>query len=80
MTVHKGEAWVEVKPMEQPRMPKLVRIEYHVGGRWSMTVDGVEFPYYVAEGVEVSIDESCPSVALRLLAERVEVVHGMADE
>lgn len=70
-----------------PELAKLIRLS-QCANDWSMTVDGEEFPWYVAPGVSInplgiSTDASttdCPAVVLTLLAERVEVVHDLDSE
>ena len=57
-------------------MPQLIRIE-RVGRKFSFTVDGEEFPYYIRDDdLEVSVAQlRGGSVRLTLLAERVELIN-----
>jgi hypothetical protein len=57
------------------KLANLVRVERH-GSRTSLTIDGDEFPWFIAEGgVTVTpMTGEMPSVMIQLVADRVEVI------
>lgn len=60
-----------------PEFAKQVKIE-RVGKDASITIDGDEFPWYIAEnGIVVEPGGEMPSVTIKLLAEDVKVSHSL---
>lgn len=62
-------------------VPGIIRIE-RSGSAAQLWVDGQEFPWAIArDGLAVDVDtEDAPSVGLRLIADRVEVVDDFAGD
>jgi hypothetical protein len=78
----------EVQPLQIKAMARHIHVDalmYDRGTgsrRFSLTVDGEEFPWHIAEdGVTTTVtDDGVPTVTITLLAERVTVDHRIEDE
>jgi hypothetical protein len=58
-----------------PYFAKLIQLKHESGGKNSLLIDGTEFPWYIGTRIDVVVDRGdMPSIAIQILADRVEVV------
>jgi L-alanine-DL-glutamate epimerase-like enolase superfamily enzyme len=70
--------WVE-EPVTEPHLPEVIRLE-RAGSTFTLTIDGVEFPWYVgADSVSTVVRrDDMPSVGVELPCTRLEIVDAMS--
>jgi hypothetical protein len=60
-----------------PELAKVIKIDRKLGRKpeFTLTIDGEEFPWFIArDDLKITVSEGLPSIQLRILADRVEVI------